>query len=768
MKKSFTSTVSAKGHHVVVIGAGLAGSIVADKFLRAGANVTVVVEDTPASVHDTHIPARLWPHIGNGTGGTTRFWHNGLIPIPSQMATRWPFPLADLKPYQQEAYAILGNLSEAEVQESAAALRKAHLRKGIPAELLGEALIYPRQRYNLWQHLQLDGTARVIRGRCLPLEKNKSGTVTEVTVQTATGPQTLKAEKIIVAAGGLGTPYVLEKLSPLAGCFYEDHITAFIGEIELTHSIGKLWNYVHRCGGPICRQPFVVKGKHGLVAFYLRPAFHLKGPGKRQRIVSAMSDLRNRPFRWKTYWTLLRCTDDVADILSFKLGLRLDTNRYAVLAVAEQPPSKGRAITYKNGTIIRSWQLPADYFASVEKAFTTLTGKLGKILASAHILPEWTQTFTSSSHHSGTARMGTSATTSVCDKNGKVWNTTNVYVADGSVIPASGYANTGLAIGSLALRLSQHVLATPWPKPEPDPWQNTTQVDVVVSGAGGYIGQRLIPLLCKKGLTVVDSLTFSAHPSMNARWFVHLANIHGNPTANATLTAETLHQYHRRVQGWVIPMTFSTLHGSGKLDEESLNAGKRPWLLSPYAAGKLLQEKILTAFATRHQQPILLPYLPHIDNPLSPWRLWQQQVRTHGIFVGGQWKSGAAPSLLSLEDLADWLSSKLNETPAPGITRSVLRNPKRDTTWNKAFGEKNLRAWYWPTPLHKVIFGVRKAIEIALALAWRMGLLGVACHVLWRARHVPVSARQYDIPSSPARLEPLDPAFTQPPMGKLS
>ena len=57
--------------------------------------------------------------------------------------------------------------------------------------------------------------------------------------------------------------------------------------------------------------------------------------------------------------------------------------------------------------------------------------------------------------------MSASADDGVCDVNCRVHGLANLYVCDGSVIPSSGIANTGLTIAALALRLASHLKAGP-------------------------------------------------------------------------------------------------------------------------------------------------------------------------------------------------------------------------------------------------------------------------------------------------------------------
>ena len=72
---------------------------------------------------------------------------------------------------------------------------------------------------------------------------------------------------------------------------------------------------------------------------------------------------------------------------------------------------------------------------------------------------DWPDDITTAAHHSGTCRMAAAAETGVCDRDGGVFGTKNLFVCDGSVLPNTGYANTGLTIGALALRMAETVLA---------------------------------------------------------------------------------------------------------------------------------------------------------------------------------------------------------------------------------------------------------------------------------------------------------------------
>jgi choline dehydrogenase-like flavoprotein len=62
-------------------------------------------------------------------------------------------------------------------------------------------------------------------------------------------------------------------------------------------------------------------------------------------------------------------------------------------------------------------------------------------------------------HLIGGARIGSSPDASVCDTEHRIWETPNVFVADGSALPTQGSANPALTIMAAASRLAQRLAA---------------------------------------------------------------------------------------------------------------------------------------------------------------------------------------------------------------------------------------------------------------------------------------------------------------------
>jgi choline dehydrogenase-like flavoprotein len=202
------------------------------------------------------------------------------------------------------------------------------------------------------------------------------------------------------------------------------------------------------------RLPLVIATAQQKFAFYLRPA----GPTA-LKAKSVLSDLRNNPYDPRNYLRLLMRSNDIVEALSLRAGINVPTRRFALYMSAEQLPQDGRAISGRPGAVTRDWQLDETFFHAAQDAINRLLETLAPILARSTVFDTWRDDLQTAAHHSGTCRMATTAEAGVCDRDGRVFGTSNLYVCDGSAIPAAGYANTGLTIGALALRLAENIHA---------------------------------------------------------------------------------------------------------------------------------------------------------------------------------------------------------------------------------------------------------------------------------------------------------------------
>lgn len=462
--------------HAVIVGAGLGGCMLAHALL-ATHDITLVergeaAEDPRFPVRDVGLPAVTEPHVGSGLGGSTQLWHNGLIEIdPDVFDAHWPWPKSVLDPYYEQAFPLLSGLPLGQVQAAIADLRRRYRELGMPDVRL-PGLYYPRWPRNLWESLRLAGRVNVVRGNVTGFELAEGGRVTGVVLDGA--PGRVAGDVIVLAAGGLGTPVLLHKLArqhPVpalahAGRHYEDHPMGFVGEVQMKVPLYRLWNYQVPGTDGNLRLPLVVERDGMHISFQLRPAAAYYRASRRERVGSVLNLLRRNPWNPLNYVKLLSHWDDVLDILSFKFGIRLPTRHYTLLMCAQTPAQPELAVWSEGDAAggearVRNWVISDAFRAELRASIDDVLAALAPVLGASRVFPNWFEQLYTGAHHSGTARLSASAEGGVCDGDGRVHGLSNLYVCDGSLIPASGIANTGLTIAALALRLADHLRPRP-------------------------------------------------------------------------------------------------------------------------------------------------------------------------------------------------------------------------------------------------------------------------------------------------------------------
>jgi len=451
---------------LVIVGAGLGGCILADFSAEDFDIILVELPDDKClvdQIHDIGHPANLNPYIGSGLGGSTKYWHNGLIEIEDQIFfDKWPFHKSELLYYYKLAFEKLAGFDSNNSQNIFNSLRELLNKEcSIPKNLLGQGLFYSSKRNNVWKLCNLNNRVNVVRAEVIGFSVNKNSTIRSLILRDNAGTRELGGDFFVLAAGGIGTPLLLQELAKviaipslsIAGAYYEDHPTAFVADLTVKSNFYKFWNFKN--GGTMgsFRVPIVYRQNDLMVSFQLRPAYYLRA---RDHFVSNLSSIRNNPANIINYLRLLINWSDFLEIISFRAGINIPTKRFSLLMVAEQPASAKISIQRDpiGGHIIRNWAVSEEYLQKLEMSIYGLLDSLGNQVSHYSIYPEWRKYLTSSAHHSGTARMAKNIEEGVCNKNAEVLGIKNLYVCDGSLIPSSGSTNTGLTIAALAIRLA--------------------------------------------------------------------------------------------------------------------------------------------------------------------------------------------------------------------------------------------------------------------------------------------------------------------------
>jgi hypothetical protein len=457
---------------VVIVGAGLGGCLVAHR-LSGFAEVTIV-EQGPSdglSLVDEELPLRIAPYAGSGLGGATRFWANGLIESSERAFEHWPFEPSVLEPWLEEARSLLGGPSRAAVRADAETLATFAEGMGIAPSSLGQPLYYPPQARNVWESLDLTQSVRSVRGYVDEFDLDAAGRVASVGARTIEGRLKLEADIVVLAAGGLGTPAMLQRLpgqadgsiAGQAGRHYDDHPSAFVAEFTGPEDLVRLSAETGATTGGNVRLPLVVDTAGCCCAFYVRPAAAYWMAQRYGRFTSARDEATDRPWNASSYLRLLSRSADVVGLAADRVGLGGGKpTRFNLFMIAGVPPSDRSYVWQRDALepVHRRWHIDTAHLGELRLAVSTVLERLGGLIDDVEIYPGWDERLESAAHHSGTARLASSPADGVCDTDGRVFEVPNLYVGDGALIPWSGFANTGLTIGALALRLADHLRET--------------------------------------------------------------------------------------------------------------------------------------------------------------------------------------------------------------------------------------------------------------------------------------------------------------------
>lgn len=457
---------------IVVIGSGLAGSILCNELVK-NAEVTLLEIGNKNSIE--------YPKIGFdkkklaevstfclGAGGTTNLWHNGLIPInPTDVinsnfvevlndAENFTNKAASTLFFNKELYSQAYNNLVSETTQIAAKI--GHFPDGI------DCLIYPKKFHKLTVDSNVNDFYSVEKIGFI----SKNRRIKSVTYSINSKEYSIDANVVIVAAGALGSPKILKELIKVSGNHFDslgtgfiDHPMGFVGKVRFRKDIAQLVKKLSMLdkGDYVSRNAIRLKsvcGKYTCCAFF-RPALTMDNRlsvYKYKSLLGASTGLAR--FRNVFSWKILH-PDIIAEIFSHLFGVDIPSCTYNILLIAEQKRG-GNRVYYDDDDLRVDWSITSDELAIYRSLLEKLNGILLGIAEEVNIVTNITEDWLwSAAHHSCTVPLGNTAEDLV-NKDLKLKFFDNVYICDGSVIQEHSYANTGLAIGQLALRLAKRVL----------------------------------------------------------------------------------------------------------------------------------------------------------------------------------------------------------------------------------------------------------------------------------------------------------------------
>lgn len=457
---------------IAVIGSGLAGTLLSNE-LNSRADVTLLEAGEKDRIRFPKIDY-LGKHFAEvntlciAGGGTTNLWHNGLIPIHLEDVTSDTFReiLSDAASYMDKAAAKL-YFRDRSYQDAYSAevarMERISERVGMFSDGI-DCLIYPKKYKKLTPHPDVNAHYNVSHIDFIRSERR----IRQIRYRTAGKEYSLCPDDIAICAGALNSPKLIRAILPAdlhpaldPGAGFMDHPMGFVGKVKFKKDVAPLVNTLslHDSKTYQCRTAVRLKsacGRYTACAFF-RPAMTMDNRLAVYKFKSSLG-ASNGTRRLKSIFSpKILHPDILSEIFSHLFGLNLPTRIYNILLIAEQKRG-GSSVRHNGNRIEVDWRITDDELAIYNGMLQKLQTMLSPVSDSLSTIPAIDDNWLwSAAHHSGTTSLGTTESHLV-DKALRLNGCDNVYICDGSVIQEHSYANTGLTIGELALRLADTLL----------------------------------------------------------------------------------------------------------------------------------------------------------------------------------------------------------------------------------------------------------------------------------------------------------------------
>lgn len=611
---------------IAIVGSGLSSALLARELSNV-AEVTVFERGASAPLPPPQLvctghPLGLFPSFAYGLGGTTNYWHGGLVRMSEdEVGAAWPAGMSQI--LEERAADVMTRL----YGKDAAQWWMDLTNKTERCNPFVDVLVKPRVPFNAARSRFFDQVNLKLRHEVRSIRETSNGVVVQCLESNQIRDHAFDA--VVLAAGGINSPLILKRsgLGGPAVCQnLTDHPMGFVAKLtkngadhrfaDLTRKSNELHPYE-----PMLKVKDVETGLW--TSFYLRPtstasihsdpyadsfaALSLTNVGK--KYLKALSQFGDADFR--------------AQAFAHTFGRTISGNHAYVLAVAEQEAGgQGWLNEGRDGEVQIHWEVSDRVVSSIERSLVRLADWAGGTLT----MPDnnlktrlW-----SAAHHSGGCRIAEDHNLGAVDATLRVHGTNSIYVCDASVIPSSGASNSGLTIGCLALHLAKQLSSN---HSVMSFRTTTTGAEVLLSGAGSNVGNMLTPAIAHAGvsyerLSLRDNAEVYELPT-RAKILVHLANDRSSMDGNLALQQKTAAFLSAaEVNQVIIPMSFATLQNSGERagDPQANNFGFDTVFLDSYISGKLAVERFWTNWqAEDSRRRIAFIYIPTILGPNSAW-----------------------------------------------------------------------------------------------------------------------------------------------------
>lgn len=457
---------------VVIIGSGLAGTLICNE-LTQYANVTLLEAGPENGIEypGTNFINKDFGVVKTfccGGGGTTNLWHNGLIPIDLADIHNGSIKdmLSDANQFIDKAANRLffrGQSYLAEYQTIRNRMNQLVESIGIFSEGV-DCLIYPKHFSKLIPDARVSAFYNVtdISFKADPQK------VTAINFKAEGKIHSIVPDAVVVAAGALGTPQIVRKILKAADCQCDnigiglaDHPMGFIGKVKIKRNLNSGFKRLSTLdkGDYVIRTAVRLKSDCGqyTCGVFFRPALTMQNDLSIYKYKSRLGASSGAE-RLKSAFSLkLFHPDILAEIYSHLFNVQIQSRTYNVLILFEQKRGNNRVQNSGDRHVSVDWSISDNelvvYNELVSKLKTMLSEIADELVLKMPLSEEW---LWSAAHHSGTISLGDNID-DIVDTDLRLKISKNVFICDGSIIQEHSYANTGLTIGQLALRLADRL-----------------------------------------------------------------------------------------------------------------------------------------------------------------------------------------------------------------------------------------------------------------------------------------------------------------------
>jgi GMC oxidoreductase len=465
---------SGNGKNVAaVIGSGLAGTLISNELVKRWD--VILLEAGPGDAYEypkidfIHKDFGVVKTCCIGAGGTTNLWHNGLIPLNVEDITSNEFRqvLREAEPFTDRAASGLHfHRSKFSVAYSALLSEMNALAEDLGAFPEGvDCLIYPKR----FQRLSVRPGIKAFYDVSDIEFERQNNRVASIRYAAGAKHYSIKPDIVIVCAGALNTPYLVKKLLgdddavvQKIGTGFMDHPMGLVGKIRVKKAYSDVFEKISLLdkGDYVCRTAARLKSDCGRYTgcVFFRPALTMQNRLELYKYKSLLGGSKGVE-RFKNALSLKILHPDIlAEVYSHLFGVNIRSRVYNILLIFEQKRGDSRVSHDRSGIKV-DWCITEKEIAVYNGLLKKLKPMLAAVADDLKIIETLTgEWLWSAAHHSGTISLG-GRPDDVVDKDLKLNNCGNVFVCDGSVIQEHSYANTGLTIGQLALRLAEHIMA---------------------------------------------------------------------------------------------------------------------------------------------------------------------------------------------------------------------------------------------------------------------------------------------------------------------